>query len=79
MSVDKKYRRSGTGSLLLKKVLDYALEKDTKEVFLVTSSTQIPGIRLYSKFGFRTKRIFKGRFMFGMLHITFVEMSQTYR
>lgn len=53
LTVDKRYRRKGIGSLLLRRSIETARIKSCKNVVLEVDGGNEPAIGLYKKFGFR--------------------------
>lgn len=60
LAVDKRYRKLGIGSTLVKKAIDAMKAKDCDEVVLETELTNHGALRLYENLGFvRDKRLHK--------------------
>ena len=58
MSVSPVCRRMGIARKLLDELLKYTKDKQFEKVELITTSAQIPAIRLYTKYGFKLKTVF---------------------
>ena len=52
MAVQKEHQGKGVGKLLLRKCIDFAKEKEAKEIFLITNDSLKPALGLYLSCGF---------------------------
>ncbi|HRP08161.1 MAG TPA: GNAT family N-acetyltransferase [Gemmatimonadales bacterium] len=52
MAVDPEYQGRGIGEMLGRKVIEYVLASDPRELYLVTNSSLHGAIRLYQRLGF---------------------------
>lgn len=60
LAVDKKYRKHGIGSTLVRRAIQEMIAGDADEVVLETEITNKPALRLYEVLGFvRDKRLFR--------------------
>lgn len=60
LAVDKKYRKKGIGSKLVRKAIQVMINDNADEVVLETEITNKPALKLYENLGFvRDKRLFR--------------------
>lgn len=52
MAVQKEYQGKGVGKLLIRRCIDFAKQKEAKEIFLITNDSLKPALNLYLSCGF---------------------------
>ncbi|MDO4535450.1 MAG: GNAT family N-acetyltransferase [Clostridium perfringens] len=53
ISVKKKYWRNGIGTIIMKELIDFAKEKNKKNICLTVNGSNHQAIKMYEKFGFK--------------------------
>lgn len=75
--VDKDFRGQGVGSTMMQSIIDEAKANPRiKKIILEVVATQIPGIKLYEKFGFKKVGVRKDQFFHDNKYYDLIQMER---
>lgn len=63
--VDENYRRTGYGAKVLEKLMEHAVERGAREIFLEVNENNEPAINLYASRGFKISHMRKNYYKSG--------------
>ena len=65
MTVDINYRGNGVASKLMDQCLDYAINNNAQQIYLITNDTLVIARNLYDKYGFKEVKLDSDKYLRG--------------